>query len=62
MAKFIKGFFGKVFRLMMLISLMVGAIILLIATIRQTNSIEEAVVRENKALAEVAAKSIEPDI
>jgi len=59
MAKFIKGFFGKVFRLMMLISLMVGAIILLIATIRQTNSIEEAVVRENKALAEVAAKSIE---
>ena len=59
MPKFIRGFFGKVFGLIILASLTAGAIGVAIATIRQINFIEETVVKENKVLAEVAAKSIE---
>ncbi len=54
-----KGIFSKVFGLMIIISLIAGGIILVIATIRQTSSMKESLVEENKVLAEVAAKAIE---
>jgi len=59
MPKFIKGFFGKVFRLMILISLIAEVIILVITTIGQTSSMERLIIKGNKTLAETAAKSIE---
>lgn len=54
-----KRIFRKIFGLMVLISLITGVIILVITTIRQTSSMENSIIEENKVLAKVAAKSIE---
>lgn len=54
-----KSIFSKIFGLIVIMSLIVGVFILVVTIRERTKTIEEALVKENKLLAGVAAKSIE---
>ena len=53
------GIFSKIFILIIIMPLIVGTLVLVVTIRERTKAIEEALVSENKILAEVAAKNIE---
>lgn len=54
-----RSIFGKVFILMVIISIIAGALVLITAIREQTKFMKDSLLQENKLLTEVAAKSIE---